>query len=70
MRMKIPGSLKLQGEKDRALELCLLNIEQNVSKAWEGGLILRDYTKHGIEHSENIITLFILGRFLKRTLIY
>jgi len=40
MRIKIPGSLKLQGEKDRALELCLLNIEQNVSKAWEGGLIL------------------------------
>ena len=63
MRIKIPGSLKLRGEKDRALELCLLNIEQNVSKAWEGGLILRHYTKHGIEHSENIITY--LGKILE-----
>jgi len=63
MRIKIPGSLKLRGEKGRALVLCLLNIEQNVSKAWEGGLILRHYTKHGIEHSENIITY--LGKILK-----
>ena len=63
MRIKIPGSLKLRGEKGRALELCLWNIEQNVSKVWEGGLILRHYTKHGIEHSENIITY--LGKILE-----
>jgi len=53
--MEIENLSKSLKIKDESLKTCLNSIKQNVSRLWEDGLILRHYTKHGIEHSEKII---------------